>query len=180
MNANHDFSGSNGIWTIPVPNPNETNSAITYVMHVGDLSDSHLRVTTALLTQLLQEPAFNVLRTQETLGYIVSLSASALSRDTHTGIKVFIQSERKPGYLEERIEAFLLAQGQRLRSLSAEEFAQQKDGLKRKWLEKLKNLREETNRYWRNIEAGHVDFHRRTCNLSHLFPCSLLDICRCS
>jgi insulysin len=153
--------GTNHIWDIPVPNPGEVNSAITYFMHVGDMSDARTRVITALLSQLLAEPAFNVLRTQETLGYIVSCGPMVLARDTHTGIKVFIQSERKPAYCEQRIEAFLAGQKDRLEGMPAEEFAEQKEGLKRKWLERLKNLREETNRFWRFVEAGHLDFHRR-------------------
>jgi insulysin len=138
------------------------NSAVTYYMHIGDTSDPRTRVITALLSQLLAEPAFNVLRTQETLGYIVSSGLMMLPRDTHTGLRIFLQSERKPAYCEERIEAFLSGQRGRLESMTQEEFAEQKEGLKRKWLERLKNLRDETNRYWKYVEAGHHDFYRRT------------------
>jgi insulysin len=130
-------------------------------MHIGDATDARTRVITALLSQLLSEPAFNQLRTQETLGYIVSCGSTVLPRDTHTGLRIFLQSERKPAYCEERIESFLAGQRGRLESMPAKEFAEQKEGLKRKWLERLKNLREETNRYWKYIAAGHFDFHRR-------------------
>jgi insulysin len=118
------------------------------------------------MVQLLAEPAFNVLRTQETLGYVVSCSQIGSPRDTRAGIKFIIQSERKPAYLEERIEVFLSNQRDRLQNLSEEEFAQQKEGLQRKWLERLKNLREETNRHWAGVESGHHDFDRRECLLS--------------
>jgi insulysin len=162
--------GSNYVWTMPVVNPNEPNSSLTYFLHLGDLSDARLRVTAALLVQLLSEPAFNILRTQEQLGYIVHCSQAALARDTHAGLKLVVQSERRPAYLEERVEAFLASQAARLADMPAEEFAEQKAGLKRKWLERLKNMREETNRYWKYLEAGHLDFYRRKIAYRPLHP----------
>jgi insulysin len=156
------LAGSNNVWTTPVLNPNEPNSSLASFIYLGDLSDARLRVTAALLVQLLTEPAFNVLRTQEQLGYIVHCSQAVLARDTHAGLKFTVQSERRPAYLEERVDAFLAGQATRLAEMTADEFAEQKAGLKRKWLERLKNMRDEANRFWKYIEAGHLDFLRRT------------------
>lgn len=158
----HEDPGSNYIWTIPVPNPNEPNSSLTYYVHLGSRNDSRLRVVGSLLVQMLSEPAFNVLRTQEQLGYIVSCSQWALPGDVHFGIRILVQSERHPTYLEERVEAFLDFIKYKLETIPESEFLEQKTGLGRKWREGAKNLVEEANRYWTHIESGVFDFYRRS------------------
>ena len=157
----HEDPGSNYIWTIPVPNPNEPNSSLTYYTHLGSRNDLRLRVVGSLLVQILSEPAFNVLRTQEQLGYIVSCSQWGLPGDVHFGIRILVQSERHPTYLEERVEAFLDFMKSKLENMPESEFSEQKTGLERKWKEAAKNLVEETNRYWAQIESGVFDFYRR-------------------
>jgi len=72
-----------------------------------------------------------------------------------------VQSERHPMYLEERVEAFLCDMKAKLEGMEDAEFAEQKKGLEKKWREGLKNLMEETNRYWTHIESGLLDFYRR-------------------
>lgn len=161
LESTHDDLGSNYIWTIPVPNLNEPNSSLTYYVHLGSRNDSRLRVIGSLLAQILSEPAFNVLRTQEQLGYIVSCSQWVLPGDVHFGIRILIQSERHPTYLEERVEAFLEFIKNKLEIMPENEFLEQKTGLERKWREAAKNLVEETNRYWAHIESGVLDFYRR-------------------
>jgi insulysin len=84
-----------------------------------------------------------------------------LARDTHTGLRIVVQSERAPAYLEERVEHFLKYMRGKIEEMDAEEFGDQKAGLARKWLERLKNVREEANRFSKYIDAGHLDFHRR-------------------
>ena len=130
-------------------------------MHIGSNSDSRLRVIASLLVQILSEPAFNVLRTQEQLGYIVSCSQWTLPGDVHFGIRFLVQSERHPTYLEERVEAFLEFIKSKLETMPESEFMEQKTGLERRWREGAKNLAEETNRYWAHIDSGALDFYRR-------------------
>ncbi|KAI0273475.1 Metalloenzyme, LuxS/M16 peptidase-like protein [Gloeopeniophorella convolvens] len=153
--------GSNHVWSSPVPNPNEPNSALTYYVHYGPKTDRHLRVTSALLTQILSEPAFDVLRTKEQLGYIVGASAWSAPGGNDTGLRIVVQSERGPVYLEERVEAFLNHMKGVLEEMADEQFTQQKNGLERKWREAAKNLNEEVNRYWVHIDSGYLDFLRR-------------------
>jgi len=130
-------------------------------VHLGSRNDSRLRVVGSLLVQILTEPAFNVLRTQEQLGYIVTCSQWALPGDAYFGIRILVQSERHPTYLEERVEAFLDFIKSKLENMPESEFLEQKTGLERKWREGIKNLAEETTRYWTHIESGDLDFHRR-------------------
>lgn len=58
-----------------------------------------------LFCQVINEASFNVLRTQEQLGYIVA--SGVRNFGGAQGIRLIIQSDRPPTYLDERIENFL-------------------------------------------------------------------------
>ncbi|KXN92195.1 Insulin-degrading enzyme [Leucoagaricus sp. SymC.cos] len=154
-------SASNHIWSLPLPNPNQANSALTYYLHYGSIVNQRLRVTAALLTQILSEPAFNVLRTKEQLGYIVFCSTWNLSGSSERGLRILVQSEKTPGYLEQRVEAFLDSMRSKLEEMSEEELEEHKTSLKKKWLEVQKNLAEESSRFQAHVTSGHWDFLRR-------------------
>lgn len=153
--------GSNHVWTTVVPNVNEPNSALSYYTHLGSFLEPRLRVTSALMTQIMAEPAFNVLRTREQLGYIVSCSQMISVGESNLGLRIVVQSERGPMYLEERVEAFLDEMKEKLEEMADAEFKEQQTGLERRWREAAKNLGEETNRYWGHIDSGYLDFLRR-------------------
>lgn len=155
------LSGSNHVWSSPVPNPNEPNSALTYYVHYGSKTDRPTRVTAALLTQILSEPAFDILRTKEQLGYIVSASMWTAPGDNEAGLRIVVQSERGPVYLEERVETFLDHMKGVIERMTDEQFAEQKSGLERKWREVPKNLNEEVAGFWAQIDSGYLDFLRR-------------------
>jgi insulysin len=144
-----------------VPNRAEPNSSLTYYMHVGRVTYRHTRVAMALLSQMLTEPAFNILRTKEQLGYVVLCSSWTLPGSGDGGIRVSIQSERDPQYLEDRVEAFLDTMKTVIEAMGPKEFEEQKFGLERKWREQSKQLAEEVARYWLYIDAGNLDFFRR-------------------
>ncbi|EIN07085.1 hypothetical protein PUNSTDRAFT_53482 [Punctularia strigosozonata HHB-11173 SS5] len=156
--------GSNYVYRMPTPNPNEPNSSLTYYVRFGPTTDRRLRVKAALLSHLLAEPAFNILRTKEQLGYIVSCAPWTLLGDAETGMRVVVQSERGPAYLERRVDAFLRGMKEIITEMTDApdgEFEQQKAGLEKKWREKPKNLKEESNRYWSQVENNFLDFYRR-------------------
>jgi len=152
--------GSNFVLSSPVPNPNQANSSLTYFTYYGPVADQKLRVTSSLLTQILSEPCFNVLRTREQLGYIVNCADWTLSGSSERGLRIVVQSEKKPGYLEERVEAFLDEMKEKLETMSDAEFVSYRSGIEKKWLEADKNLGEETIRYFLQVQSGHWDFLR--------------------
>jgi insulysin len=84
-------------------------------------------------------------------------------------MRVVVQSERGPGYLEERVEAFLDGMKGTIEEMSSDEFEEQKAGLTRKWREAPKNLGEEANRYWAHVDSGYLDFFRCKCCLSFIY-----------
>jgi insulysin len=75
-------------------------------------------------------------------------------------LRIVVQSERGPKYLEERVEAFLESMKGTIEEMPHELFEEQKAGLERKWTEAQKNLAEETNSYWIHIDGGYLDFMR--------------------
>ncbi|KAI0282121.1 Metalloenzyme, LuxS/M16 peptidase-like protein [Russula aff. rugulosa BPL654] len=168
--------GTNHVWSTPVPNPNEPNSALTYYVHYGSNIDRHLRVVAALLNQILSEPAFDILRTKEQLGYIVAANAWTAPGHNDTGLRIVVQSERGPVYLEGRVEAFLDHMKGVIELMTDEEFAAQKHGLERKWREVAKNLVEEVSRFWVHIDSGYLDFSRRTEDTEYLMTVSKEDV----
>ena len=153
-------AGSNYTWSAPVPNKNEANSSLTYYMSIAKAGDRRRGVLTALLAHILSEPAFNILRTREQLGYIVSASHWHMTGGGQTGIGIIVQSERKPEYLEQRVDAFLREMQEKIVAMNDEEFSEHKTALQKQWREAPKNLNEEMNRYWPQIEWGYLDFHR--------------------
>ena len=152
--------GSNFVWSSPLPNPNQANSAITYYLHFGSVVNQRLRVVSSLLTQILTEPTFNVLRTKEQLGYIVLCSNWQLPGASEKGLRIVVQSEKPPPYLEKRVEAFLDSMRFKIEDMSVEEFEGQKEGLEKKWMEADKNLYDEAGRYMVQINTGQWDFLR--------------------
>ncbi|CEL63782.1 insulysin [Rhizoctonia solani AG-1 IB] len=151
--------GSNYVWEDPVPNKEELNSSLTYYVEVGDLTNAPLRATLLLFAQMIREPAFNQLRTKEQLGYVVSSSAWFLHGSI--GWHITVQSERKPVYLERRVESFLDLFKETLKAMPEVEFERQRDAFALKRLERLKNMGEEASRFWAHIESGYQDFLRR-------------------
>ncbi|KAI0690596.1 insulin-degrading enzyme [Cytidiella melzeri] len=164
------------VWPINVPNPNEPNSALTYYMHIGSRLDPHLRTTAQLLSQLMSDPAFNILRAREQLGYIVSCGLTLSPGESEFAIRILIQSERTPTFLEERADAFLDEMQGILEQMSEEEFETHKAGLASKWKEQPKNLGEEASRFWRWIDNGFLDFNYSDTNVEVLTTVTKADV----
>lgn len=150
-------------YELPLQDPNNVNSCLEYFVQVGHLGEQNnrLRVLTDLLGTMLHEPCFNQLRTKEQLGYVV-FSGYRQSR-SYFGLRVLVQSERPCDYLEYRVEKFL--EKFQLNNLGEEfndeTFAKFKQSLKNKKLTTLKNLGEETSRFWNAINEGYYDFQQK-------------------
>lgn len=155
-------TGSNYVWSSKLFNPNQVNSALTYYLHLGSVVDQRLRVTSALLVKILTEPTFNVLRTQEQLGYVVLCSPWTLPGSSEQGFRIVVQSGKQPGYLEYRVEAFLDRMKETIEDMSDSAFQEYKTGLEKRWLEADKNLAEEASRFMVYISNGQLDFIRST------------------
>ncbi|KAG0316487.1 Insulinase (Peptidase M16), partial [Dissophora globulifera] len=140
-----------------VPDPNNVNSGVEYYLQIEDATSKESRARIQLMAQIINEPCFNQLRTKEQLGYLVF---SGVRKQTGAiGLRFILQSERDPVYLESRIEHFLESRMKTyLQELTEEEYEKQAHSLIQKKLEKDKNLRQETYRYWGQIASGYYDF----------------------
>ena len=142
-------------------NADNINHCVDYVIFVGDNMDRPLRAKLLLLAQMAEEPVFDTLRTKEQLGYVVG--SSAMIYAMVAAWRVLVQSEKDCAYLEKRIDNFLIGFEEVIRDMPAEEFEAHKVGLINKRLEKLKNLNQETGRFWGHITGEAFDFELCEC-----------------
>lgn len=162
--------GEHARYELPLQDANNVNSCLEYFIQVGrlDAENNRLRILTDLLATTIHEPCFNQLRTKEQLGYVV-FSGYRLSR-SYFGLRFLVQSERTCDYLEFRVEEFLKKfKNKNLgEELTEEAFAKFKQSLKNKKLTKLKNLNEESSRFWNAINDGYYDFTQKAKDAEEL------------
>ncbi|KAJ3359614.1 Insulinase (Peptidase M16) [Allomyces javanicus] len=150
----------NAVASRAVTHAQNVNSAVDWYVQVGPATDYRARVLAGLVVHLAREPAFNMLRTQRQLGYLVFTD---VRRQANTvGVRVLVQSEYAPGHVEECIEAFWRDWGRdTVPRITAEEWGRHVgvyvDGL----LEKPKNLAQVANRMWGAVASDLYDFDSR-------------------
>ncbi|KAJ3281261.1 Insulinase (Peptidase M16) [Rhizoclosmatium sp. JEL0117] len=148
--------GQHIVHTRPIANPNQVNSALEHLIQIGDVSHADLRVRAMLFAQIAKEPCFNVLRTQEQLGYIVF---SGIRKQTGMiSFRILVQSERGPAYIEERSELFLRSLRTTILEMSEIEFKKNIEAVVFNLLEKDKNMAQEAHRLWGSISNKYYDF----------------------
>jgi insulysin len=148
--------GSNYLYERKLKDPANINHCIEYLLHVGNNQDRETRATNMLFASIADEPCFDQLRTKEQLGYVVFSGASV--HNTSIGFRILIQSEKTPKYLESRIDAFFESFRKQLEEMSEEQFSKHKTSLINKRSERLKNLSQESSRFWSHILSEAYDF----------------------
>lgn len=166
--------GSDHTFRRTLGDPANVNHCIEYYVYVGSVIDRVLRAKTLLFAQMTEELGFDQLRTKEQLGYIVFTGIKTAA--TTIGYRVIIQSERPTEYLEERINAFLALFGKTLQNMSTEEFESHKKSLINKRLEKIKNLDQESSRFWNHISGEYLDFSQREHDAELIKPLTKSEI----
>ncbi len=160
--------GSNYTYRRPLGDPANVNHCIEYYVFCGSRIDRNLRAKILLLGQMTDEAGFDQLRTKEQLGYIVFTGPKSAA--TTMGYRVIIQSEKPTEYLEDRINAFLAMFSKSLENMPQEEFESHKQSLVNKRLEKIKNLDQESARFWSHISDEYLDFLQRDHDVEHIKP----------
>ncbi len=141
------------------PNADEPNCSAVVQLQLGP-DTTEVRAIASLLQQILQEPSFDVLRTKESLGYIVS---TGTQREGGTvTLLVVVQSNKVPvRVLEGRIEAFLASYTAHLeQAMSDDDFAQHIAALGQSRLQAVSTLSAEARRAWAEISTRHYTFER--------------------
>ncbi|KAK5154964.1 hypothetical protein LTR04_005901 [Oleoguttula sp. CCFEE 6159] len=158
--------GSNFRYPRTLKDPANVNNCIEYMCFVGVNQDRSLRAKLLLISQMTDEPCFDQLRSKEQLGYVVWSGAVVMT--TVAGYRVLIQSEKTPEYLESRVEDFLEKFSTTLKEMKDHEFEAHRVSLINKRMEKLKNLGQESNRFWSHISTEVFDFEQVDRDVEHI------------
>mmetsp|Transcript_15952 Transcript_15952/g.22803 ORF Transcript_15952/g.22803 Transcript_15952/m.22803 type:complete len:909 (-) Transcript_15952:68-2794(-) len=144
---------------LPEFNGADTNSALATLYQIGVI-DIETNATLAFLHHLVKEPSFNELRTQEQLGYIVFTTIKTNGNNVKS-LMFLIQSDvYSPVFLDARVEAFIDRFRAKLVGMPHEEFQANINAVVDLFLEKNKNLGEETSQYWSEISNQTYLFKR--------------------
>lgn len=147
------------------PIPGDSDSAIinAYQFGVPDVAD---RVKMLMIGQMIAQPIYDTLRTQQQLGYVVS--GSVASRLSTMELRVVVQGSKEgPEEVDGRIEAVLESFGTDLQSLSHNDFLDWKDSARSMLGENDMNQDQENDRLWSAVTNGHC-FNFREKALSYL------------
>lgn len=149
-----------------LPDPSNPNNCVSYCLQLPaeTTTNPKLRAQAALLALMLEEPAFDQLRTREQLGYIVFSGIKYIAGAAI--LYVMIQSRKACTYLEKRIEEFLQKFGEEVlgdegRKMTEEEFERYKSSLETQLRKRWENMQAETGWYWDRIADGGYGFGRR-------------------
>ncbi|TNN18138.1 Insulin-degrading enzyme [Schistosoma japonicum] len=132
-------------------------SAVYYYLQCGDqstLNDTLLN----LFCQIVSEPAFNKLRTEQQLGYIVH--AGLRRSNKLQGFRILVQSPHHPNDVEKSIEEFLLTVNKLLENMSEKDFDVHVQSLLTHLLEKPKGMQDRFRLLWSEVVCRHYNFKR--------------------
>jgi len=139
-----------------------------------NLQTTKSNVILELFCQIIYEPCFNTLRTQEQLGYIVF---SGVRRcNSAQGFRVVIQSDKEPSLLDSRVENFVQGIEEYIKAMSDEEFKNHVESLAVKKLEKPKKLSSEFARHIKEIVTRQYNFDRANIEVAFLMTVTKEDV----
>lgn len=122
----------------------------------------------SLLRHLIAEPAYNQLRTQEQLGYVVH-SQLKTSGDHVKALVLLVQGEAKdPVHMDERMRLFWQSVRTQLVEMPDDEFLSHRKALYENFMESKKNLLQESASHWNHITNQTYHFDRIPDIAKHL------------
>ncbi|KAF4791367.1 Insulin-degrading enzyme [Turdus rufiventris] len=136
------------------------------IYYQTDMQSTSENMFLELFCQIISEPCFNTLRTQEQLGYIVF--SGPRRANGIQGLRFIIQSEKPPHYLESRVEAFLKTMEKCIEDMTEEAFQKHIQALAIRRLDKPKKLSAECAKYWGEIISQQYNFDRDNIEVAYL------------
>ncbi|KAK0420704.1 hypothetical protein QR680_014837 [Steinernema hermaphroditum] len=118
-------------------------------------------VLSELLFYLVNEPAFDTLRTKEQLGY--TMETLQPRHCEVQGLAVVVQGDHHPLYVEQRVDAFFRTFRKTLEVMSDEEFQKSKEALK----ESFRNM-QNVEHYWQEIRRERYLFNKYELQIAEL------------
>ena len=150
------------------------DSAVIQYLQAPDAQTS-TRAQTALLAEILSAPFYTELRTEKQLGYIVFATPIVLREQP--GIALVVQSPNTDtDTIREHMDAFLVHAHERLQTLTKEELTQFKNSVIARVNEQENQLKQRTQRFWRDIDNDATSFDNRGRLTEALKQVSLADL----
>ena len=116
------------------------------------------RATMGLIAQIIKAPYYTLMRTQRKHGYIVFGTAYPMLEQG--GLAFIVQSPSTPSQtLYDETQAFIQDFVNTLEGMPDEEYQAHQQGLIANLVKKPLNLKEKTNRYWRDIDIDNSQFN---------------------
>jgi len=144
----------------------ESNSSIINYYQYDQLTHEK-KLLMLVLCNYIKSPCFNVLRTEEQLGYIVHNAYYAF-RDV-LALIILIQSNVKSShFLSQRIAAFLEKTKEKVEAITDEEFTKHVESIKASMQEKDLSIVQEGERYWAEIVTHKYLWNRREIQIKLL------------
>ncbi|KAK1946180.1 Insulin-degrading enzyme [Phytophthora citrophthora] len=142
------------------PNPDNANCAVNCIYQIG-VENPMDRAKLALLSQIVDEPLFDQLRTKEQLGYTVY---STPSRGNGVqSFKIVVQSNvASPEFIEQRIDTFWSEFRKIIVRMSSDELQKHIQAVVKGYIEKPKNQEEEVQTLLVEIANHQYQFDRKT------------------
>ncbi|MEW7312105.1 pitrilysin [Buttiauxella gaviniae] len=154
-----------------------TDSALAAVYVPKGYDEMASTAYSSMLGQIIQPWFYNQLRTQEQLGYAVFAFPMSIGRQW--GIGFLLQSnDKQPAYLYQRFKAFYPIAEQKLRNMSAEDFAQLQQGMITEIMQAPQTLSQEASQLSKDFDRGNLDFDSRdkvVAEIKKLTPQKLAD-----
>jgi len=150
------------VYALDALDPAERNSAVVLYYEVGTtVGPRGIRDVACLelLELMVQQKAFDQLRTKEQLGYTVGLNSYRAW--AAQAIVIYARSDlASADYLDERAEAFIQSHLTELNATSDEHFENDKQALLHSLAVRDADLDAQTSRMWQEFEMHECNFHR--------------------
>ncbi|XP_076624911.1 insulin degrading metalloproteinase isoform X1 [Colletes latitarsis] len=150
------------------------HNSCTEVYYQTGLQSTQSNMLLELVAQIISEPCYSTLRTKEQLGYVIFSGIQKMT--AAEGLRIIIQSDKHPRYVEERIDIFLEAMLHHITNMTEEEFDRHKESLATQILQKPKTLIKLSNVFWVEISSQQYSFDRPNIQTAYLRTITLEQI----
>lgn len=136
-----------------------SDAVIAFYIQASSL-DKSTRAAMGVTSQILRADFFNDLRTEKQLGYVVTSGAYPV-RDV-PGMFFLVQSPvASARSLQNEINAFIQKRADGLDQMAEQEFEKHRSVLIQRLSEQPKNLLEQADRFWSDLQQGYTSFDSR-------------------
>ena len=137
-----------------------SDSALAAVFVPTGYDEFASSANSAVLGQIVQPWFYNQLRTEEQLGYAVFAFSMNVGRQWGVGF-LLQSSDKQPGYLWQRYQAFFPQAEMKLRAMKPEEFAQIQQAVIAQITQAPQTLGEEASKISKDFDRGNMRFDSR-------------------